>query len=400
MAHDLPPTLSPRSIQVGRLLTRLAGPHEIYLATSSYSTKIHCDVYTDVQRLCKDTVSIKSIIDSPFLGIGMRLAPFFFHIPDPSRWDMGRMEKQIIDHWPSVSFDRIVTFACPFSSHLLGRCLKSRYKVPWLAHFSDPWAENPLSENSFLTAPINKRQEQRVVSEADRIVFVSRETKDFYSGRYPAKKSKFGLLEHYFDDELYPPPVPPKTREDILVFRFLGNLYGGRSIESLLKSLAKVASLPDNKNVKWKMEFILSYNRQLGPLIEKYRLTDRLHLLPSTNYRKSLELMQTADVLINIDASWPRSLGPNLFFPSKLVDYMGAGRMIFGLAGPGASRRIIEGYGGLVADPEEGESVRRSVEKLFSQWREGVLQKFQPRPEGRGPYSISEKIVEFERLLA
>lgn len=400
LAHDLPPALSPRSIQVGRLLSQLTRQHDIYLATSTYHTKNRCDVYEDVVAQCHDRVSVTAVWDHPLLPVGMRLAPFLFHIPDPNRWDMGNLGRKIFSTWPNVDFDAIITFACPFSSHLLGRQLKKFYKKPWIAHFSDPWADNPLAEYGSLSEKINKRMEIGVVEEADKIIFVSEETKDFYLRKYPHLKEKISVLEHCYDPNLYPDSPSIKKATDVLTFRFLGNLYGGRSVDSLLSAVAQVSAEAENTSVPWAMEFVLSYQRSLVPLVKQHRLEKQVKLLNSVQYRESLALMKSADVLINIDAPWPREFGDNLFFPSKLVDYIGSARPIFGLGSAGAARRIIQRYGGWVADSQEPNDIKKALQDIFMKWRQGDLQKFEPERDGRDHYAVEIKAAQFMRLLS
>src|SRR5690606_17772220 len=39
--------------------------------------------------------------------------------------------------------DVLVTFGNPMSDHLVGLELAARHRLPWVAHFSDPWTGNP-----------------------------------------------------------------------------------------------------------------------------------------------------------------------------------------------------------------------------------------------------------------
>jgi hypothetical protein len=93
----------------------------------------------------------------------------------------------------------------------------------------------------------------------------------------------------------------------------------------------------------------------VGSIPPRMLRSDALRRLPaglfaargSVSYRESVRLMQTADVLMTIDAPARYSV----FFPSKLVDYIGAGRQLLGIVPPGAARRIIESCGGATISP-------------------------------------------------
>jgi hypothetical protein len=58
--------------------------------------------------------------------------------------------------------------------------------------------------------------------------------------------------------------------------------------------------------------------------------------------------MCSSDILLTIDAPAPLSV----FFPSKLVDYIGSGRRLVGLVPPGAASRIIAELGGRSVAPD------------------------------------------------
>jgi glycosyltransferase involved in cell wall biosynthesis len=67
------------------------------------------------------------------------------------------------------------------------------------------------------------------------------------------------------------------------------------------------------------------------------------------DYTESLALMRASDALLVVDAPAERSV----FLPSKLVDYLGAGRPIVALTPPGAAADLVDRAGGWVADPAD-----------------------------------------------
>jgi hypothetical protein len=74
-------------------------------------------------------------------------------------------------------------------------------------------------------------------------------------------------------------------------------------------------------------------------------------------YRESLSLMGQADGLLVIDA--PADL--SVFLPSKLIDYMGAGRPILGLTPAGTAATLIAKLGGWTADPRDALKVQETL---------------------------------------
>jgi hypothetical protein len=107
----------------------------------------------------------------------------------------------------------------------------------------------------------------------------------------------------------------------------------------------------------------------IGSIPAQFRDSAALHslpphtvrLMPPVDYKTSLALMQSADLLLNIDA--PSEI--SVFLPSKLVDYIGAGRPILGITPPGTASRVIRELGGWLADPSDPEAIASTLESAL-----------------------------------
>jgi hypothetical protein len=133
--------------------------------------------------------------------------------------------------------DVLATFGQPMSDHLLGLRLARRAGARWVAHFSDPWADSPYRSGGALTRRVNERLEERVIREADALVFTSRETLELVLAKYPPElAAKAHALPHAHEPSLYRAPAGRK-----LVVRYVGNFYGPRGAASLVEALRKLA---------------------------------------------------------------------------------------------------------------------------------------------------------------
>lgn len=85
-------------------------------------------------------------------------------------------------------------FGQPRSDHLLGLHLKQRLRLPWLAHFSDPWTDTPFRRQGPFCRPVN---------DADRVIFTSAETLELVMRKYPAGRyAKACVLPHAYEPRL------------------------------------------------------------------------------------------------------------------------------------------------------------------------------------------------------
>jgi glycosyltransferase involved in cell wall biosynthesis len=95
--------------------------------------------------------------------------------------------------------------------------------------------------------------------------------------------------------------------------------------------------------------------------------------------------MQEADVLMVIDADVPDSV----FLPSKLIDYLGAGRPVLGITPPDSgSARVIRKAGGWVVAPADQGAFGRTLQEILSAAKNGALERSCPPKAVRDEYAI------------
>lgn len=239
--------------------------------------------------------------------------------------------------------DVLVTFGQPMVDHLAGLQIKRATGVRWIAHFSDPWADNPYDPN----AAAHRASEAAVLEDADSVIYTTEDTVDLVYAKYPAGwRDKVEVLPHSFEQRLYGASQPSPHG---IVIRYLGNLFPGRGPEPLLAGIAAAVRMSPAKMANVRFELIGDAPRSVAELTDARELakTGLVRFLPRVAYAKSLELMAESDLLLNIDA--PAAI--SVFLPSKLVDYIGSGRPILSITPPGTSANLVSSLGGWVAHP-------------------------------------------------
>jgi glycosyltransferase involved in cell wall biosynthesis len=233
------------------------------------------------------------------------------------------------------------------SDHLVGLAMKRRFPhLRWISHFSDPWAQSSYRADFPPFRLINERLERKVVEASDLVIFTSDETLDFVMSGYPDSwRTKARVLPHAFDRELYPAITKSRPASSVPILRHLGNFYDHRNPVSFLKAIA--GSLGQAK-LSFRIELIGSMSCEIKRAIDALRLPEEfVRVLSPVSYEESLKLMRSADGLIVIDAPDEQ----NVFFPSKLVDYLGAEKPILAITPPGTSERIVRDAGGWCIRP-------------------------------------------------
>ncbi len=306
------------------------------------------------------------------LGLGRlarRLEPWFL-LPDDQRgWVPFAAGRAAALH-RARPFDAIVTTAGPYSAHLVGRRLKRRAGLPWVADFRDEWTTNPYLRDRYPSAwhlRVNQRLERSVLRGADRVVCVSEPWLEALRSLVPeAPDGKFRVHPNGFDPEHFPAiPAAPPPRFRIV---YTGTFYGHRSPATFLEGLKRVIAAGRIPVAELSVELV--GHTGFGDFLEGVP-AGVVRVVEQRPFREALARLAEAAVLLLVI---PREGGPGNH-TGKLFNYLAAGRPILALAPePNVAADLIrESRSGLVVPPDDPDAVARAIEELWRRYRSGVL---------------------------
>jgi hypothetical protein len=257
----------------------------------------------------------------------------------------------------------LVSFAFPWSDHLVGRALADSLNLPWVAHFSDLWSDWPLRGDDRWSAAFNRRLEAQVLESADLALFPTKGMAEVYMRKHPTSwRQKARVLPHLCDPAAYGPEGFRPGGERVL--RYLGSLYGTRSPRPLFRALQLLLQERPRLLAGVRLEIVGEEPLGLARDPDLAALPAGLvSFAGRVSYQRSLELMQSAEALLLIEFPADESV----WLPSKLVDYLGAGRPILGIAPPGEAASFIARAGGEVADPSQPAAVAAMLARYLEQ---------------------------------
>ncbi|MBF0177550.1 MAG: glycosyltransferase [Magnetococcales bacterium] len=406
LTYCYPPLRYPRSIQISRLVKFLDHPVRVVCAAGRAGEPIDPTIAGTDER----SHDIRRLSEAGWQQLLHRyrdlLLPQYWGIPDANRsWALRAAGTILTRKWVE-EMDLLVTFGQPMSTHLAGFEIKRQTGIPWMAHFSDPWVDNPLDGSRGMEIWLKRRMEHAVMEQVDGAVFTSAETVDLVMAKYPlAWRHKVGVVPHGFD----PDPFPACTERcpgEPVVLRYLGNFYGNRTPHALFQALEHlIRQQPkclEGVRVELYGDFSPTVFARTG-LQSMISRTVTIHR-PVT-YQKSLELMASADLLLVLDAPAQTSV----FLPSKLVDYIGSGRPILGLTPPGAAASLIQSMGGWVGPPDNPEQAAKALSQAIAwlqnhhqtlPWgQESVRQRYHARHVAHQMADLMLKVTRKEPLL-
>jgi len=405
VSFSYPPETEPRAIQVSRLLRHLE--ISTVLVCASSAAEIGGHGLGDAESFLKSTLRVPLRVGPWRKAINVIARrvyiPVFSRTPDPLLpWRKPALEK-IAAFISKTGYrpDVLLTFAFPLVDSLIGLELKRRYGFPWLAHFSDPWTDSPFRTDDRLTRALNLRLERKVIEQADLIVFTSEETADLIMAKYePRLREKVRVVPHAYEPELFQ-VNGLATDKGRLAVRFLGDLYLLRTPKPLFDALRVLGTTKGSLLEKFCFEIVGSMHDLAPQETDLSGLPkDLVVFRPRVGYLQSLELMSSAAGLMVIDAPAERN-AKSVFLPSKLIEYVGAGRPVIGLTPPGAAAELISRLGGWVADPADTACIAAMIERFLMYVLENYGRRLETwgRPEVRQEYEVTAVAKKFQKIV-
>lgn len=264
-------------------------------------------------------------------------------------------------------FDIIYTRACCHTNNIVGLMLKRGSGLPWVAHFSDPWVDNPFHKRNYRQDKVCRRLEEAVIREADAVVFITDETLNLVMSKYPAEWCRKAIvIPHGYDADHANTIKSIQFRGNRFRIVYTGAFYGTRSPEWLFYALQKLI----NRHIPIS-DFEIVF---VGPVIRKYlEMSQQLGLngivtfTGPLKFSESLDQAASADLLLVIDA--PNET-KSVFLPSKLVDYLMFGKPILGLTPQqGASANLLKKLNCHVITPDDVDGIAEILEKFLIKWK-------------------------------
>src|SRR5262245_36750338 len=317
----MPPMYGPRAIQVSRALAALAplGWRTTAICLAPRRGGPHWFEGAIEPPKDVELVRVPSPEEWMPVRIGWRLAPWLRDYPDSTRVWVSRATRAALDASAAGGFAGLITFAQPWSDHLVGLRVHRATKLPWVAHFSDPWSDSPYA--TARQRSIWKRMEADVIREASALIFVTEETADLAMAKYPdAWRKKAAVVPHGFDSSLTTAARGSRDPHRPLRLVHTGRFYSGfRTPMTLLRALAGLHQRESMSGVL-DVTFVGPHTTEFERDAVAMGVGSFVRFRGRVSPAEATAIASEADVLLVIDAPGGPGDIPSLFLPSKLVD--------------------------------------------------------------------------------
>jgi len=400
VSWEMPPMYGPRASQVAATLGELAarGWQPTVVCLDPRRGGPHWpDGDAPNAPFGVELIRLPSIEESLPWRIASRVAPIVRRFPDEKRPWARRAAAAVHAAAAAGAFEGLITFAQPWSDHLAGLHVRRRDRLPWVAHFSDPWVDSPYSNGSAWIRGAWRRMERDVVAEADAVVFVTEEAAELVMRKYPGEwRRKVAVVSHGFD-----PRTSPRRagrRPGPLRIVYTGRFYRGvRTPSALFRALADLnrrTPLADALELICVGPHVVEYHAEA----EALGLTGIVRLEERRPKRDAEAIAADADVLLVVDAP---SDGPSVFLPSKLIDYLAFRKPMLGLTpANGATARLLARLDCATVAPDDERAMMSAIASLLERSRAGALEVSPSFDAVAADFDIRRTTAQLDEVLA
>ena len=263
-----------------------------------------------------------------------------------------------------------------FTSLLIGCLLKKKTGKPLVVDYRDPWTQNVfIKYPTKLHKKIEEKMEEVVLNTADYIITTTEPMRLKLIEKYPFVKEKCVTITNGFDPEDFRGLIRNASKNKFTI-TYTGYLYGLRTGKPFFVALREL--IKEKKELESKIQVLFAGppSGQTALFAEELGLQNVVKFLGYIPHQESLKLMVNSDALlliIALEESYDGKTGP-LMIPGKLFEYLGAKRSILALVPQGAAADVIRSTkSGIIVSPEDINSIKQAIFKLFQDWERGRL---------------------------
>ncbi|MBB6324882.1 glycosyltransferase involved in cell wall biosynthesis [Algoriphagus iocasae] len=263
-------------------------------------------------------------------------------VPDPRVFWVKPSVKFLTDLIRNGQFDAIITTGPPHSMHLIGRDLKRKTDVFWLADFRDPWSQWEFLDKLPMQSYVKKKHaqmEKSVLKEADVVTTIS---PTFQKDLNKLADRKIELLTNGFDPADIPSDFNVKPKKP----KSLNLVYSG-IIDSIRNPMPLLHAMREEfKPMKEEVNF--TFVGRVSDQIQEQIASDswlkkHVHFSGYVSHEEVFNYYSNADLLVLILTNTKNAQGN---IPGKLFEYLATKIPVIALGDPdGDSSKILKAVG-------------------------------------------------------
>jgi len=296
-----------------------------------------------------------------------------FFIPDARVGWLRHAVREGIRVIAQEKIDAIYTSSPPYTCALIGRALKRRTGLPWVAGFRDPWTGFLTTPNRwFLPASIDRSLERSVFEEADRVEVAWLGIMKDALTKYPALPTgKFVHLPNGYDSSDYPQMEQEVRNDRRFTVVYTGSMYGRRNPDAFLRAVEGLVEQGKVEAAQIRLRFIGRFGDEVLAMFERSALRDAIEVVGYMPHSESIAQLLLADALLLVV---DEAADSNEIVPGKVYEYLGSMRPLIAVAPEESAIAdlIRETSAGVIAHQSNVEGIARGFLNLYNDHHNGT----------------------------
>ena len=275
-------------------------------------------------------------------------------------------------------FDILISSGKPYILFKLCKILNTKFGIPWIADYRDPWSTHPWFINRRVISSLDKYCEKKWVGSASAITTCS----ELWRNQISTFVKRPGYVIYNGFEEFNDNLVPTDTEFFTLVYN--GTLYEGQEVELFAKAFKEFLFLYPKRKVKVLFLGITIENKQLDRISKLFKnYEDYIILTERLDKSEILKIMKSASLLLIFGHKNFKG-----WYPIKIFDYLAVQKPI--LLCPSDHDVLAE----LIDNTKSGfvlndkDSIIHLLDEQYSLWEKGKTYTFN---------SDLSKIIEYSR---
>lgn len=294
-----------------------------------------------------------------------------------------------------AEIEAMLSWHVPIASHIVALRAKQKYKIPWIAHFGDPWIGNPYADGPLRKITYSKKLEKHIISSADASTFPTDRMKEMYEQRYPEQRSKCSLVPNFIDTSEIEEISNDSDLfdQDKLTIVHMGSFYDIRTPEPLFDAV----DLLDERTQEQVEIYLVGDLDGYASEIAERNLSEIMRAPGRVPKDEALRMSKSSDVLLLIDA--PVQNSP--FLPTKLAEYVFMENPILGITPEeGTSADVIrQTETGTVVSVNNVKEISKSIKKYISEFQDDTMS-IDPDWEEINNYSSDRAVSKYASIIS
>jgi glycosyltransferase involved in cell wall biosynthesis len=227
----------------------------------------------------------------------------------------------------------VITAGPPHSTHFIGRTLKNKQHIKWIADFHDLWTDviyYDLLYHLPAVKRIDRSLEKKILEDADCLITVGDEYKNkLLSKSERISPSKIHISRIGYDEHLFPAKTTGVQQQ--FVIAYVGSIADFYHPEVFFKALQNVRmKFPQ---IPLQLRFVGVISEGIRTAISQCSLTDVLVETGYVSHKEAVNELLQATLLLLVN---PQTKDEKMVIPGKIYEYLAAEKTIINITVPNA----------------------------------------------------------------